>query len=178
MTFLTVLWNRALTLGAAKPATQPPHSVEDHFVLDMTGPIRELTMDDRQRELDRRIRTAQRREFLRQLSEMKVLIALGGVMLVIVIGGAMFSATPTKLQATVNGRTLNEATARADRQGKAVRLEVVQLDNGGVIDLNMTADRAVPPGTAIRVEVYEKDFRSAPPDVLPFRRLCGRNAWT
>lgn len=115
-------------------------------------------MDDRQRDLDKRIRTAQRKEFFRQLSEAKLLIIIGAVMLTIVVGGAIFSATPTKLQATVTGRTLNEATARSDRQGQSVRLEVVQLDNGGVIDLNMTADRPVPPGTAVKVEVYEKDF--------------------
>jgi hypothetical protein len=115
-------------------------------------------MDDRQRDLDRRIRAAQRKEFLRQLSEAKLLIVIGFVLLVVVVGGAVFSSMPTKLQATVMGRTLNEATARANKQGQAVRLEVVQLDNGGVIDLNMNSDHPIPPGTAVKVEIYEKDF--------------------
>ncbi len=115
-------------------------------------------MDDRQRDLDQRIRKAQRGEFFRQLSEARLLIVLGAGMIAVVIGGALFSATPTKLQATVTGHTLNEATARSDKQGQAVRLEVVQLDNGGVIDLNMTADHPIAPGAAVRVEVYEKDF--------------------
>lgn len=115
-------------------------------------------MDDRQRDLDRRIRAAQRKEFLRQLSEAKLLVVIGIFIVGLAIGGAMFSAAPTKLQATVMGHTLNEATARADKQGQAVRMEVVQLDGGGVIDLNMTADNPVPPGTAVKVEVYEKDF--------------------
>jgi hypothetical protein len=65
---------------------------------------------------------------------------------------------PTKLQATVMGHTLNEATARSNKQGQAVRLEVVQLDNGGVIDLNMSSDHPIPPGTTVKVEIYEKDF--------------------
>ncbi len=46
-------------------------------------------MDDRQRELDQRIRAAQRKEFLRQLSEAKLLIVLGAGMLAVVIGGAL-----------------------------------------------------------------------------------------
>ena len=115
-------------------------------------------MNERQRELDQRIRTAQRKEFFRQVSEARLLIVLGAGMLGLVIGGALFSATPAKLQATVLGHTLNEATARADRQGQSVRLEVVQLDTGGVIDLNMTADHPIAPGTAVKVAVYEKDF--------------------
>ncbi len=58
----------------------------------------------------------------------------------------------------MTGHTLNEATARSDKQGQAVRLEVVQLDSGGVIDLNMTADHPIAPGTAVKIDVYEKDF--------------------
>lgn len=115
-------------------------------------------MDDRQRDLDRRIRAAQRKEFLRQVSEAKLLIVIGIVLLAVVVGGAIFSSSPTKLQATVTGHTMSEATARAGKSGQAVRMEVVQLDNGAIVDINMTADHPVPPGTAIKVEVYEKDF--------------------
>jgi hypothetical protein len=115
-------------------------------------------MDDRQRELDRRIRQAQRREFLRQVWEAKLLVIIGVAIIGLGVGGALFSAAPTKLQTTVMGRILNEATARSGKQGEAIRLEVVQLDNGSVIDLNMTADHPVAPGTAVKVDVYEKDF--------------------
>src|SRR5690242_19808377 len=115
-------------------------------------------MDDRQRDLDRRIRAAQRKEFFRQLSEAKLLIVIGAILLAVVVGGAIFSSAPTKLQATVLGRTMNEATARASKSGQAVRMEVVQLDNGAIVDVNMTTDHPVPQGTVVKIEIYEKDF--------------------
>lgn len=115
-------------------------------------------MDERQRELDRRIRSAQRREFLRQLYDARLLLVLGACMLGLLTASALFSAAPTRLTAHVTGHTLSEATARANRQGQSVRLEVVQLTNGSVIELNMTADHPVAPGTALDIDVYTKDF--------------------
>lgn len=115
-------------------------------------------MNEREREIDRAIRRARRREFFRQLGEAKMILIIGVIMLGFIIVGVIFSSSQAKLQATVMGRTLNEATARSNSQGQAVRLEVVQLDDGSVVEINVPSDHPLPPGTSMKVEVYEKSL--------------------
>lgn len=113
-------------------------------------------MDDRQRDLDRRIRRAQRMEFFRQLNEAKLAIALGvGLIAAIFLGGS-FAATPQHLQATVIGHVVEEANARTNKQGTLIRHEVVKLDDGAIIDVSLTADQPLNRGDALKIEIYEK----------------------
>lgn len=115
-------------------------------------------MDDQKRDLDRRIRRAQRMEFFRQLREGWMAIALGVGLLAAIFMGGSFAATPQKLQATVIGHVVEEANARTNKQGALIRHEVVKLDDGAIIDVSLTSDKPLNRGDALKIEIYEKDW--------------------
>lgn len=113
-------------------------------------------MDDRQRELDQRIRRAQRQMLLKGVWDNKVLV-LGGVALLLGLGSAMvWNATPDRLEATLIGKPLGDTGVLTARKGAQYRHETVQLANGATITLDLPGKDPVPLDAGIKVEVHEK----------------------
>ena len=115
-------------------------------------------MDDRQRELDRRIRSAQRREFFRQLWEARLLVIGGAALLGTLAFGMAFNATPTHLQATVLAHVVNDGNVQTTRKGAQFRHETIQLDTGATITLDLPASEPIRHDAPMKVEIYEKDW--------------------
>ncbi len=115
-------------------------------------------MDDQKRDLDRRIRRAQRMELVRNLKEGWLAIVLGVAILAAIFLGGSFAATPQKLQATVIGHVVEEANARTNKQGALIRHEVVKLDDGAIIDVSLTSDKPLNAGDALKIDIHEKDW--------------------
>lgn len=115
-------------------------------------------MDDRQRDLDRRIRRAQRREFMRNLWEARALIAIGLVLLVALIGGTVYNSIPPQLDKTIVAHLASEGGVVTTRQGSQYHHETVVLDSGGTITLDIPGSDPVPKDAGIKIDIYRKDF--------------------
>lgn len=115
-------------------------------------------MDDRQRDLDRRIRRAQRQEFFRNLWEARMIIGVGVVMLSALIFGTMYNATEPTLDKTVLAHLVNEGGVVTTRKGTQYHHETVALDNGTTVILDIPGSDPVRKDAAMKVEIYRKDW--------------------
>ena len=116
-------------------------------------------MNEREREIDKRIRKAQRAEIIRVLGESKLGLIVGLALLATIVLGASFSLTPTKREGAVFGHVVNQAALATGRNGKEFRREVVRLDQGGaIIEIDLPKADEVSPGAVLKIDVYQKDW--------------------
>lgn len=115
-------------------------------------------MDDRQRDLDRRIRRAQRQMFLRGVWEYKVLI-VGGIALLGGLGAGMaFNAAPDRIEATLLATPVNDGNVVTTRKGAQYRHERVRLDNGQTIQIDLPGAEPVRRDAQMKIEIHRRDF--------------------
>ena len=115
-------------------------------------------MDDRQRELDRRIRRAQRQMFFKGVWEQKMLIIIGIAMLGLLGGGMAFSSMPDRLEATVMATLVNDGGLVTTRKGGQYHHEMVRLDTGPTIELDLPGKDPVRKNVQLRVEIHRRDL--------------------
>lgn len=115
-------------------------------------------MDDRQRDLDRRIRRAQRQMFLRGLWEHKMLILIGIAMLGLLGGSMAFSSAPDRIEATVMATLVNDGGLVTTRKGGQYHHETVRLQNGATIELDLPGADPVRKDVPMRVEIHRRDL--------------------
>ena len=120
-------------------------------------------MDERQREIDRRIRRARRAMLFQSMREHSLLILIGSPALseyaVASLGfGVLWNSAPDRLEATVLGKIVNDGGLQATRRGTQFHKETVQLPSGIRITINLPEDDAVRPEEPLRIEIHEKDF--------------------
>lgn len=115
-------------------------------------------MDDRQRDLDRRIRRAQRQEFFRNLWEARVLVVIGVIMLGLLAGSISFNAEQPHLERTVLAHVVNDGGLLTNKSGARYHHETVAFENGATIILDIPGAEPVRKDAAIKVEIYRKDW--------------------
>ena len=115
-------------------------------------------MDDRQRELDRRIRRVQRQELFRNIWEARMIIGIGVVMLTGLILGTMYNSSAPQLDKTVLAHLVNDGGVVTTRKGSQYHHETVALDNGTTIVLDIPGSDPIRKDAAMKVEIYRKDW--------------------
>ncbi len=115
-------------------------------------------MDDRQREIDRRIRRAQRTMFFNGMREHGLLILIGLAFIGALGLGIAWNAAPDRIEATVLGKIVNDGGVQTTRRGTEYHKETVQLPSGIQVTINLAKDDAVRPDEPMRIEVRRKDF--------------------
>lgn len=115
-------------------------------------------MDDRQRDLDRRIRRVQRQELFRNLWEARMIIGIGLVMLAGLVISTMYNSAQPQLEKTVLAHLVNDGGVVTTRQGTQYHHETVALDNGTTIVLDIPGSDPIREDAAMKVEVYRKDW--------------------
>jgi hypothetical protein len=126
-------------------------------------------MDERQREIDRRIRRAQRQIFLGNLREHWLLIAIGLTMLGVIGFGIAWTSAPDRLGSTVLAKIVNDGGLQATRRGTQYHKETVQLPSGIRITVDLPAGDPVRVDTPMKIEIHETAFG-------PFHRITYRFA--
>lgn len=115
-------------------------------------------MNEREREIDQRIRNAQRREFLRTLWDLR-LVFVGGIALLGMLGvGAGFAAAPMKLEGQQLGHVVAEGNVMTTRKGTQYRHDTIQLDNGATITLDLPGAENARKDAPMKIEIYQKDW--------------------
>lgn len=115
-------------------------------------------MDDRQREIDRRIRRAQRHLLLKGLWEYKLLF-IGGMALFGGLGAGMaFNATPDRIEATLLATPLDDGNVVTTRKGAQYRHERVRLENGATIVLDIPGAEPTRHDAPMKVEIHRRDL--------------------
>lgn len=115
-------------------------------------------MNEREREIDSRIRKAQRREFLRLLWESKLAVVVAVFLVGAIAFGAGFAAAPTRLQGEQLGHVIAEGTVSTTRKGAQYRHDTIQLDNGATITLDLPGAENARTDAPMKIEIYEKDW--------------------
>lgn len=115
-------------------------------------------MDERQREIDRRIRKAHRKQMLALLWESHVAVIGGAALLGVLAFGAMYAAAPTKFEGEQIGHMVSEGNVVTTRNGAQYRHDTIQLDNGTTITLDMPGAEHARLDAPMKIEIYEKDF--------------------
>lgn len=115
-------------------------------------------MTDNQRDLDRRIRRFQRQQFLGGLWSHKFLI-LGGAAFLGAIGtGMVFMTMPDHLEATLMGTPLNDANVQTTRKGAQYRHELIRLENGITIPLDLPGTEPIRHDAPMKIEIHRRDL--------------------
>ena len=115
-------------------------------------------MNEREREIDQRIRKAQRRELFRTLWELR-LVFIGGIALLGMLGmGAGFAAAPMKFEGQQLGHVIAEGNVVTTRKGAQYRHDTIQLDNGATITLDLPGVENARTDAPMKIEIYEKDW--------------------
>lgn len=117
-----------------------------------------VAMNEREREIDTRIRKAQRQEFFRVLWESKLAAFVGVFLLGAIAFGAGFAMAPTKLEGEQLGHVAIEGGVATTRKGAQYRHDTIQLDNGATITLDLPGTENARTDAPMRIEIYEKDF--------------------
>lgn len=117
-----------------------------------------VAMNEREREIDTRIRKAQRQEFFRVLWESKLAAFVGVFLLGAIAFGAGFAMAPTKLEGEQLGHVVIEGGVATTRKGAQSRHDTIQLDNGATITLDLPGTENARTDAPMRIEIYEKDF--------------------
>ncbi len=115
-------------------------------------------MDERQREIDRRIRRAERVVLFNNLREHSLLIVIGVAFIAALGFGLMWNSAPDRLEATVLGRIVGDGGVQTTRRGTQLHKETVQLPSGVQITINLSEEDRVRPDEPLRIEIHEKDF--------------------
>ena len=115
-------------------------------------------MNEREREIDQRIRKAQRRELFRTLWDLR-LVFIGGAALLGMLGmGAGFAAAPTKFEGEQLGHVVAEGNVITTRKGTQYRHDTIQLDNGTTITLDLPGVENARKDAPMKIEIYQKDW--------------------
>ena len=117
-----------------------------------------VAMNEREREIDNRIRKAQRQEFFRVLWESKLAAFVGVFLLGAIAFGAGFAMAPTTLEGEQLGHMVTEGSVATTRKGAQYRYDTIQLDNGATITLDLPGTENARTDALMRIEIYEKDF--------------------
>ncbi|MEQ1608968.1 MAG: hypothetical protein ABL956_08400 [Hyphomonadaceae bacterium] len=115
-------------------------------------------MNEREREIDMRIRKARRKEVLGMLWEMKLVVFAGFFLLGIISFGVGFAAAPTKLESIQLGEIINEGNVVTSRKGAQYRHDTLQLDNGATITIDLPGAENARRDAPMKIEIYERDW--------------------
>lgn len=115
-------------------------------------------MDDRQRDLNRRIRRAQRQELLRNIWEGRMIAFIAIFILGALVVTTMYNSDQPKLDKTVIAHLVNDSGVITTRQGTQYRHETVAFDGGGTAIIDIPGGDPIPDHAAIKVEIYRKDW--------------------
>jgi len=115
-------------------------------------------MDDRQRDLDRRIRRAQRALFWKGVNDHRMLIIIGIAMLGLLGSSMAFSLAPDRIEATVMATLVNDGGVVTTRKGGQYHHELVRLSNGQTIQLDLPGDKVIRKDVPMRVEIHRRDM--------------------
>lgn len=115
-------------------------------------------MDDRQRDLNRRIRRAQRQELLRNIWEARMIGVIALMLIGALIVTTMYNSAQPQLEKTVLAHLVEDSGVITTRQGTQYRHETVAIDGGGTIQIDIPGSDPVPEDAAIKVEIYRKDW--------------------
>ena len=115
-------------------------------------------MDDRQRDLNRRIRRAQRQELLRNIWEARMIGVIALMLVGALVVTTMYNSSQPQLDKTVLAHLVNDSGVITTRQGTQYRHETVALDGGGTIQIDIPGNDPVPEDATIKVEIYRKDW--------------------
>ena len=94
-------------------------------------------MNERQREIDIRIRKARRKEMLRLLWESRLAVIGGAALLGTLAFGAVYAVAPTRFESEQIGHMVSEGSVITTRKGQQYRQDTIHLDNGTTITLDM-----------------------------------------
>lgn len=94
-------------------------------------------MDDRQRDLDRRIRRAQLQEFFHNLWEARVLVVIGVIMLGLLAGSISFNAEQPHLERTVLAHAVSDGGLLTNRSVSQHHHETVAFEKSATIILDI-----------------------------------------
>lgn len=115
-------------------------------------------MNERQREIDIRIRKARRKQMLNLLWESRLVVIGGAALLGILTFGAVYAVVPTQFEGEQIGHIVSESDVITTRKGAQFRHETIQLDNGTTITIDLPGVEHARIGAPMRVGIYEKDF--------------------
>ena len=115
-------------------------------------------MNEREREIDMRIRKARRKEVLGMLWEMKLVVFAGFFLLGMLSFGVGFAAAPTKLESIQLGEIINEGNVVTSRKGAQYRRDTLQLDNGATITIDLPGAENARGDAPMKIEIYERDW--------------------
>ncbi len=115
-------------------------------------------MNEREREIDMRIRKARRKEVLGMLWEMKLVVFAGFFLLGMLSFGVGFAAAPTKLESIQLGEIINEGNVVTSRKGAQYRRDTLQLDNGATITIDLPGAENARRDAPMKIEIYERDW--------------------
>jgi len=115
-------------------------------------------MNEREREIDMRIRKARRKEVLGMLWEMKLVVFAGLFLLGILSFGVGFAAAPTKLESIQLGEIIKEGNVVTSRKGAQYRHDTLQLDNGATITIDFPGAENARRDAPMKIEIYERDW--------------------
>ncbi len=115
-------------------------------------------MDDRQRDLNRRIRRAQRQELLRNIWEGRMIAFIALFILGALVLTTMYNSSQPQLDKTVIAHLVNDSGVITTRQGTQYRHETVEFESGGTTFIDIPGSDPVPENATIKVEIYRKDW--------------------
>jgi hypothetical protein len=115
-------------------------------------------MDDRQRDLNRRIRRAQRQELLRKIWEARMIGVIALMLVGALVVTTMYNSSQPQLDKTVLAHLVNDSGVITTRQGTQYRHETVAFESGGTTIIDIPGSDPVPENAAIKVEIYRKDW--------------------
>lgn len=115
-------------------------------------------MDERQREIDHRIRRARRKQMLALLWESRLAFIAGAALLGTLGFGVMYAVAPTKLESERIGHVLNESDVITSRKGAQYRHDMIRLDDGTTITLDLPGAEHARMDAPMKITIYEKDF--------------------
>jgi len=115
-------------------------------------------MNERQREIDSRIRKARRKQMLALLWESRLAVIGGAALLGALTFGAVYAVAPTKFEGEQIGHMVSESDVITSRKGAQYRHDTIQLDNGMTITMDLPGVEHARIGAPMRIDIYEKDF--------------------
>lgn len=115
-------------------------------------------MTDNQPDLNRRIRRFRRQQVFAGLWSHKFLILGGLAFLGALVSGMAYMAMPDQLEATLMGTPLNDAGVQTTRRGSQYRHELIRLETGQTIALDLPAAEPIRHDTPMKIEVYRRDL--------------------
>jgi hypothetical protein len=115
-------------------------------------------MNEREREIDMRIRKAQREQFFYTLWKMKLVVFAGFFLVGMLSFGVGFAAAPTRFEGVQFGEIMSEGNVVTTRKGAQYRHDTLQLDNGATITIDLPGTENASRDAPMKIEIYEKDW--------------------